>query len=291
MNVNNYECPKCHNVFPEANKFLHDQYCTVSKPVPLNQSRVAFLKEQEKNKKKEPVKHIFEPNYEAIKAINNNNNNQRQTQQKNEEDKEFTCWLCGSTLKEKDKADHMLCHQLEAENEEFRRNNPKVENSNNNNINRPNRDNRESARMQEVNPRNRDNNNRLQRVMNFNEENLGRQNQNTNRNRNLKRSQVKFSDWQIFDFGNLRESLNKMDNPTDEDILEQLPESEIDDISQLSEERQECIICLIKFKKSDKITMLPCTHMFHSYCVETWLKARDFCPVCKLKISRRNFGV
>ena len=33
-----------------------------------------------------------------------------------------------------------------------------------------------------------------------------------------------------------------MDNPTDEDILEQLPESEIEDVSQLSEEKKECII-------------------------------------------------
>ena len=82
-----------------------------------------------------------------------------------------------------------------------------------------------------------------------------------------------------------------MDNPTDEDILEQLPESEIEDVSQLSEEKKECIICLINFKKSDKITILPCTHMFHSYCVEAWLKAKDFCPVCKLKIAKGNFGL
>ena len=80
-----------------------------------------------------------------------------------------------------------------------------------------------------------------------------------------------------------------MDNPTDEDILGQLPESEIEDVSQLSEEKKECIICLINFKKSDKITILPCTHMFHSYCVESWLKAKDFCPVCKIKIARGSF--
>ena len=281
MNVNNYECPKCHNVFPEANKFLHDRFCTEEKPVPLNKSRVAFLKEQEKNKQKEPVKQIPQPNYQANKAIPYNNN-QRQIQQKNEEEKEFTCWLCGSTLKEKEKADHMLCHQMEEENNEFRRNNHKIENSqNNNNINRSNRD---LSIRQEINARSRDNNIRPQHAMNFQEGNY-------NRNRNIKRSQVKFSDWQIFDFGNLRESLNKLDNPTDEDILEQLPESEIDDISQLSEEKQECIICYTQFRKSDKITMLPCTHMFHSYCVEVWLKAKDFCPICKLKIARSNFGV
>ena len=80
MNVNNYECPKCHNVFPESNKFLHDQRCTESKPVPLNQSRIAFVKSQEENnKKKEPVKHISRPNYQTNKNIQNNNQKQIKT--------------------------------------------------------------------------------------------------------------------------------------------------------------------------------------------------------------------
>ena len=269
MSVNNYECPKCHNVFPESNKFLHDQRCTASNPLPLNQSRLAFKKEQE-NKKKEPIKHINQPNYQANRNITNNNNRINIK----EEEKEFTCWLCGNTLKEKEKADHMLCHQMQEENDSFKKQNQREQNKpKNNDIIRPRRD---LPKGQEINQRNQQNNNNRT---------------NDNRKRNLKRSQLKFSDWQIFDFGNLRESLNKMDNPTDVDILEQLPESEIEDTSQLSEEKKDCIICLAKFKKSDKITMLPCTHMFHSYCVESWLKAKNFCPVCKLKIVKGNFGV
>jgi hypothetical protein len=277
MNVNNYECPKCHNVFPESNKFLHDQRCTASNPVPLNQSRIAFINEQEKNKKKEPVKHITSPNYQANRNLPNNN--RRQNPQKIEEEKVFTCWLCGNTLKEKEKTDHMLCHQMQEENEAFKNKNKKEEKNQinkNNNINRPKRD--------IPNIPNRLGNNQRNQQINIRPQN----NQGQQGNRNLKRSQLKFSDWQIFDFGGLRESLNKMDNPTDEDILEQLPESEIEDVSQLSEEKKECIICLINFKKSDKITILPCTHMFHSYCVESWLKAKDFCPVCKHKIARDN---
>ena len=267
MNANNYECPKCHNVFPESNKFLHDQRCTASNPVPLNQSRIAFINEQNKNKKKEPVRHISGPNYQANRDLHNNNNIR-----KKEEEKFFTCWLCGNTLKESEKTDHMLCHQMQEENEAFKNKNKKEEknniNNNNNNNNRPRRD------MP----------NRFQN----NQRNNQRNDNKNNTNKNLKRSQLKFSDWQIFDFGGLRESLNKMDNPTDEDILEQLPESEIEDVSQLSEEKKECIICLINFKKSDKITILPCTHMFHSFCVESWLKSKDFCPVCKHKIVRGN---
>ena len=275
MNVNNYECPKCHNVFPESNKFLHDQRCTASNPVPLNQSRVDFIKEQEKNKKKEPVKHTSQPNYQANKDINNNILQRKKQIKVEDEEKEFTCWLCGNVLKEKEKADHMLCHQMQEENDNFKKNNPKIDN-NQINDGRPKRD---KINNQQINQRNQNNNN------------IQTGQRNNNQKRNLKRSQLKFSDWEIFDFGGLRESLNKMDNPTDEDIFEQLPESEIEDINQLSEEKKECIICLATFKKSDKITLLPCTHMFHSHCVESWLKVKDYCPVCQIKIIRGNFGV
>ena len=275
MNVNNYECPNCHNVFPESNKFLHEQRCTSSKPVPLNQSRVAFIKSQEeKNKKKEPVKHISQPNYQANKNIQLKEQSQTQ-----EEDNEFTCWLCGNTLKEKEKADHMLCHQMQVENDEFKKNNKKlVDNENKKDNDRPRRD----------LPRKEQTNNRIQNLPN--QRNQGQININeNNQRRNLKRSQLKFSDWQIFDFGGLKSSLNNLENPTDVDILEQLPESEIEDTSQLTKDTNECYICFTNFSKLDKITIFPCTHMFHSFCVEAWLKEKDFCPVCKNKIVKGTY--
>ena len=275
MNVNNYECPNCHNVFPESNKFLHEQRCTSSKPVPLNQSRVAFIKSQEeKNKKKEPVKHISQPNYQTNKNILLKEQNQTQ-----EEDNEFTCWLCGNTLKEKEKADHMLCHQMQVENDEFKKNNKKlVDNENKKDNDRPRRD----------LPRKEQTNNRIQNLPN--QRNQGQININeNNQRRNLKRSQLKFSDWQIFDFGGLKSSLNNLENPTDVDILEQLPESEIEDTSQLTKDTNECYICFTNFSKLDKITIFPCTHMFHSLCVEARLKEKDFCPVCKNKIVKGTY--
>ena len=93
----------------------------------------------------------------------------------------------------------------------------------------------------------------------------------------------------LFEYGNRHGMQQYKDQAID--ILQQLPESEIDDISQLSEEKKECIICQDTFRKSDKITILPCTHMFHSFCVECWLKSKKFCPVCKFEITRNNFGI
>ena len=48
MNENNYECPKCHNIFPFANKFLHDNRCTESNPLPLNASRLVGINDNKK---------------------------------------------------------------------------------------------------------------------------------------------------------------------------------------------------------------------------------------------------
>ena len=172
----------------------------------------------------------------------------------------------------------MLCHQMQEEVDEFKKNNPKAENKSNNDINRPRRD-LPPRQNQNINQRNPQNNIRQENVIQYQQNGNG----NNNPRRNLRRSQLKFSDWQIFDFGGLGQSINNMDNP--DDILEQLPESEIEDTSQLSEDKRECIICLNNFKKSDKITFFPCTHMFHSPCVESWLKMKKFCPVCKAKIA------
>ena len=173
----------------------------------------------------------------------------------------------------------MLCHQMQVENDEFKKNNKKlVDNENKKDNDRPRRD----------LPRKEQTNNRIQNLPN--QRNQGQININeNNQRRNLKRSQLKFSDWQIFDFGGLKSSLNNLENPTDVDILEQLPESEIEDTSQLTKDTNECYICFTNFSKLDKITIFPCTHMFHSFCVEAKKKEKDFCPDCKNKIVKRTY--
>ncbi|KAK9078697.1 hypothetical protein SSX86_002754 [Deinandra increscens subsp. villosa] len=56
-----------------------------------------------------------------------------------------------------------------------------------------------------------------------------------------------------------------------------------------------CSICLADYKPADVIRLLPeCGHLFHSSCIDTWLKVRPTCPVCrnspspvKLPVQRR----
>ena len=49
--------------------------------------------------------------------------------------------------------------------------------------------------------------------------------------------------------------------------------------------QKDCIICLNDYEIGDTISTLPCFHMYHSSCVKDWFKSKDFCPVCKYKIS------
>ena len=46
-----------------------------------------------------------------------------------------------------------------------------------------------------------------------------------------------------------------------------------------------CPICILNFEENDKLVMLPCSHLFHTRCVTTWLsKHQASCPLCKRDI-------
>ena len=49
-----------------------------------------------------------------------------------------------------------------------------------------------------------------------------------------------------------------------------------------------CIICLSDFEIGDKVTSLPCLHMFHTDCIKDWLKTKNHCPVCKYTITEES---
>ena len=82
-----------------------------------------------------------------------------------------------------------------------------------------------------------------------------------------------------------------MDNPTDEEILNILPETDIGDVSKLAPEKRNCILCLIDLKTGDKATVLPCVHMFHTACIQGWLKSKNTCPICQLKLTKENLHI
>lgn len=56
----------------------------------------------------------------------------------------------------------------------------------------------------------------------------------------------------------------------------------------ISGEDAACCICLAKYEDNDELRELPCSHFFHTQCVDKWLKINATCPLCKSEIDAKN---
>ena len=133
MSVNNYECLRCHNIFPKVNRFFHDLRCTENKPVPLNQSSISFF-DQNKRQNNRDLRYNNQNNYNQNKShrpqptiglrhetISHTSLFHNINETLMEISQNYTCWLCGETMPEKERSNHIKAHQMENEKVEFNR--------------------------------------------------------------------------------------------------------------------------------------------------------------------------
>ncbi|KAK8652496.1 hypothetical protein V6N13_126528 [Hibiscus sabdariffa] len=52
----------------------------------------------------------------------------------------------------------------------------------------------------------------------------------------------------------------------------------------------DCSICLEEFKEDEEGSEMPCEHVFHSGCVEKWLRVNGSCPVCRFPMPAEEGG-
>ncbi len=54
----------------------------------------------------------------------------------------------------------------------------------------------------------------------------------------------------------------------------------------------ECAICTNEYTEEDDITPLPCnvSHYFHTSCIETWLKQKTECPLCRSPVDPQQLS-
>jgi len=45
-----------------------------------------------------------------------------------------------------------------------------------------------------------------------------------------------------------------------------------------------CPVCFSDYEKDEELTVLPCSHTFHTGCVTEWLKRHNSCPCCRQAI-------
>ena len=106
---NDYECPRCHNIFPLQNKIMHDARCTEQNPLPLDESRKNINGQEIKEENKIPEEKKEEINIPK-KEIN-----EIKKPPSGEFPEIFECNICHQIFPESERNDHMLCHNLEKE--------------------------------------------------------------------------------------------------------------------------------------------------------------------------------
>ena len=59
--------------------------------------------------------------------------------------------------------------------------------------------------------------------------------------------------------------------------------------AEAGKETETCVICLEEFSAGDTIRMLPCSHEYHSECIDNWLRTQQQnCPMCKYLLPMLN---
>ena len=82
---------------------------------------------------------------------------------------------------------------------------------------------------------------------------------------------------------NAKESLFKESDA--EEILRYIPNSIIKEEKTKNDNNYKCLICLYEFKIGDKVSTLPCLHIFHIDCIKNWIIRSRSCPICKYDCS------
>lgn len=86
---------------------------------------------------------------------------------------------------------------------------------------------------------------------------------------------------------NLRNQMNEENGVTPlkkmtREQVEQLQVSRFKrDFSVCEGEEEKCSICLQLLEDLEEIKRLPCRHLYHPLCIDTWLQRNCHCPVCK----------
>ena len=50
----------------------------------------------------------------------------------------------------------------------------------------------------------------------------------------------------------------------------------------------QCAICCDDFLESNEVLKLPCRHIFHSHCIQSWLDNHSNCPMCRFDMLTTN---
>lgn len=65
---------------------------------------------------------------------------------------------------------------------------------------------------------------------------------------------------------------------------DQIDQIEVIEFNSISFNQESCSICYGEYKQGEKLKRLNCKHVYHIYCISTWLNREKKCPMCKEEI-------
>lgn len=70
------------------------------------------------------------------------------------------------------------------------------------------------------------------------------------------------------------------------DTISQVVQFKWGDEGQGNCDQTQCMVCLSDFEHGEEVRKLPCGHVFHSSCIDEWLRRCTDCPICKANVDR-----
>ena len=65
-------------------------------------------------------------------------------------------------------------------------------------------------------------------------------------------------------------------------IIERLPASVYLAANQQID--QCCVVCQCEYEDQERVTQLPCGHLYHQGCISEWLSGNKTCPTCNKEV-------
>lgn len=78
-----------------------------------------------------------------------------------------------------------------------------------------------------------------------------------------------------------RRSSNKQ--PASNEQIFKLPVRKLKS-NDISRDQPKCLVCQEDFVVGEEVKTLPCFHIFHTSCIDQWLRTSKDCPVCKISL-------
>lgn len=76
--------------------------------------------------------------------------------------------------------------------------------------------------------------------------------------------------------------------PASTRAIRQLPTVSVTPEDLVDENNRECCICFEEHKIRDRVSRLPCAHIYHPQCIVQWLVKNNTCPQCRYELPTDN---